>query len=110
MGIIKISHLRAEGTSAEDVRVVLGLVDFDGSIGGHAWVEVYDEGVWIPLEATSGSYYDDEKRQVVESGGLPFTYFKFFPYPVVDKWVYYNDQFFYEIETREGNYPTSWVR
>lgn len=104
------SLLRAEGIAPENVRVVLGLVDFDGSIGGHAWVEVYEEGVWVALEATSGPYYDDEKRQLVGSGGLPYTYFKFFPYPVLEKWVYYNDQYFYDIETRKGNPPSSWRR
>jgi len=104
------SLLRAEGVAAENVRVVLGLVDFDGGIGGHAWVEVYDDGVWIALEATSGPYYDDERKQLVESGGLPYTYFKFFPYPVLEKWVYYNDLYFYDIETRKGNPPSSWRR
>lgn len=104
------SLLRAEGIAPENVRVVLGEVDFDGSIGGHAWVEVYDDGVWVPLEPTSGPYYDDEKKQFVESSGLPFTYFKFFPYPVLEKWVYYNDQYFYDIETKKGNPPTSWMR
>jgi len=104
------SLLRAEGIAPENVRVVLGLVDFDGSIGRHAWVEVYDDSVWIPLEATSGPYYDDEKKQLVESGGLPYTYFKFFPYPVLEKWVYYNDLYFYDVETREGNPSDSWMR
>ena len=104
------SLIRAEGIAPEDVRVVLGMVDFDGSVGGHAWVEVYDRGVWVPLEATSGPYYDDEKKQLVESEGLPFTYFKFFPYPALEKWVYYNDQYFYDVETRKGNPPTSWMR
>ena len=104
------SLLRAEGIAPENVRVVLGMVDFDGSIGGHAWAEVYEDGVWVPLEATSGPYYDDEKKQLVESGGLPYSYFKFFPYPVLDTWVYYNDQYFYDVETRKGNPPTSWMR
>jgi len=102
------SLLRAEGIAPENVRVVLGLVDFDGSIGGHAWVEVYEDGVWVALEATSGPYYDDEKRQLVGSGGLPYTYFKFFPYPVLEKWVCYNDQYFYDVETKKGNPPDSW--
>lgn len=104
------SLLRAEGIAPGNVRVVLGLVDFDGSIGGHAWVEVYEGGVWVPLEATSGPYYDDERKQLVESEGLLYTYFKFFPYPVLDTWVYYNDQYFYDIETKKGNPPASWMR
>ena len=91
------SLLRAEGVAAEKVRVVLGKVDFDGSIGGHAWVEIYDEGVWIPLEATSGPYYDDETKQLVASEGIPYAYFKFFPYPVLETWVYYNDQYFFDV-------------
>ena len=104
------SLLRAEGIAPENVRVVLGTVDFDGSIGGHAWVEVYDGGDWVPLEATSGPYYDDANRELVESGGLPYGYFKFFPYPVLEKWVYYNDQYFFDIETKKGNPPSSWMQ
>jgi hypothetical protein len=104
------SLLRAEGIASENVRVVLGKVDFDGEIGGHAWVEVYEEGVWIPLEATSGPYWDDDKKQLVESDGLPYTYFKFFPYPVLERWVYYSDHYFFDVRTKKGNPPTSWKR
>ena len=71
------SILRARGVKAEDVRVVLGKVNFEGSIGGHAWVEVFEDGMWIPLEATSGDYWDDER--VVESEGLPFCLFQILP-------------------------------
>lgn len=104
------SLLRAEGVAPENVRVVLGKVDFDGSIGGHAWVEIYEDDVWIPLEATSGPYYDDEKKQLIESESFPYTYFKFFPYPVLEVWVYYNDQYFFDVKSKKGNPPTSWKR
>lgn len=103
-----VSLLRAEGVSAENVRVVLGEVDFAGNVGGHAWVEVYEDGVWTPLEATSGSYYDDEEEQLIESEGLPYAYFKFFPYPVLETWAYYNDQYFFDVRTQKGNPPSSW--
>jgi len=57
-----VSLLRAEGVEAEDVRVVLGLVNFGGDEGGHAWVEVYENDKWLALEATSGPYYDDDSQ------------------------------------------------
>jgi len=64
--------------------------------------------MWIPLEATSGDYWDDERGMLVESEGLPFAYFKFFPYPVIERWVYYNDKYFFDLRTKEGNPPDSW--
>ena len=45
---------------------------------------------------------------LVESDGLPFAYFKFFPYPVIERWVYYNDKYFFDLRTKEGNPPDSW--
>lgn len=56
-----VSLLRAMGISAKNVRVVVGKVNFDGEIGGHAWVEIYENGKWFSLEATSGPYWDDEE-------------------------------------------------
>lgn len=102
------SLLRAGGVSAENVRVVLGDVDFEGVIGGHAWVQVFEDGVWVDLDPTSGPYWDDEKSRLVQSTGLSFDYFKFFPFPVLDTWVYYNDVYFYDFETKEGNAPALW--
>lgn len=59
-----VSLLRASGVSADNVRVVTGKVNFGGSIGGHAWVEMYDQNLqgWFALEATSGPGYDSESK------------------------------------------------
>jgi len=35
------SAIRADGQSAANVRTVLGLVNFNGQVGGYAWVEIY---------------------------------------------------------------------
>ena len=90
------SILRARGVKAEDVRVVLGKVNFEGSIRacmGRSFRR------W---------YVDDERGMLVESEGLPFADFKFFPYPVIERWVYYNDRYFFDLRTKEGNPPDSW--
>lgn len=49
------SLLIASGEYNESsVRVALGYVNFDGVTGGHAWVEVYEDGACFPLDATMG--------------------------------------------------------
>lgn len=89
-----VSILRASGVSAEDVRVVLGKVDFDGSIGGHAWVQIKIGGQWTALDATGGPYYDEESEEVVFRGGVNYDYWTYHTYPEVEVWCYYNDVYF----------------
>ncbi len=89
-----VSLLRASSVAAEDVRVVLGKVDFDGSIGGHAWVEIKEDGRWMVLDATCGPYYDEESEEVVSRGGVNYGYWKYHSYPEVEVWCYYNDVYF----------------
>lgn len=103
-----VSLMRASGVPAEQVRVVLGKVKFEEQIGGHSWVQIFKDGVWVDLDPTSGPYWDEEKQILVPAEGLPWYYFKFFPFPVIETWVYYNDVYFYDLETREGNKPVSW--
>jgi len=100
------SALRAEGQAVENVRTVLGLVNFNGQTGGHAWVEVYQDNHWIPLDATSGPYYDN--GQLVESTALPYDYFATHEFPVVERWYYYNDQYFTDVAANSGNAPSNW--
>ncbi len=102
------SLLRAEGVPPEEVRVVLGKVDFDGEVGGHAWIEVLEDGKWLPLDPTSGPYWDDSRQKLVSSGGLKYTYFKFFPFPSLEIWTYYNDFYFWNLQKKQGNAPASW--
>jgi hypothetical protein len=89
-----VSLLRASGVAAEDVRVVLGKVDFDGSIGGHAWVEIKEDGRWMVIDATCGSYYDEESDELVSRDGVNYGYWKYHTYPEVEVWCYYNDVYF----------------
>jgi len=89
-----VSMFRASGVPAEDVRVVLGKVNFSGEAGGHAWVEVKEGGKWQVLEATSGPFYDEERGEEVTRNGVSYDYWKYHEYPVVEVWAYYNDRYF----------------
>lgn len=89
-----VSMLRASGVPAEDVRVVLGKVNFSGEAGGHAWVELKEGGKWLVLEATSGPFYDEERAEKVNRNGVSYDYWKHHEYPVVEVWAYYNDRYF----------------
>ncbi len=106
-----VSALRAAGMPAENVRVVTGLVNFGGSTGGHAWVEIYDDelGGWFALEPTSGNYYDSSQGEFIESNGLAYNYFKIYKYPSIQIWNYFNDQYFYDLGLEEGNTPELWL-
>lgn len=96
-----VSMLRSINIPAEDVRVVLGKVDFDGEVGGHAWVEIKEDGQWMVLDATSGPYYNESTGQKVKRTGLPYDYWKYHQYPVVEIWSYYNDIYFSEDTDKE---------
>lgn len=89
-----VSMLRASGVPAEDVRVVLGKVNFGGEVGGHAWVELKEDGKWLVLDATSGSFYDEENGKKVNRNGVSYNYWKYHEYPVEEVWAYYNDKYF----------------
>ncbi|MFW6122334.1 MAG: transglutaminase-like domain-containing protein, partial [Petrotogales bacterium] len=88
------SILRASGVSAENVRVVIGEVNFDGNSGGHAWVEIKEDGKWMVLDPTCGPFYDEENKVLKSRNGVNYYYWKYHPYPVEDIWVYYNDVYF----------------
>jgi hypothetical protein len=106
-----VSALRAAGMPAENVRVVTGKVDFGGSVGGHAWVEVFDQSTngWFQLEATSGSYYDSSSRTYQKSGGLPYTFFKTYRYPAIQIWTYFNDKYFWDNSRQQGTVANNWL-
>jgi len=79
-----VSLLQDEGISPEKVRVVLGKVKFENGEGGHAWLELWYNGEWLPLEATSGPYWDDDEAKLVTRGGTPFAYYSNHDYPVIE--------------------------
>ena len=103
-----VSLLVADGYGAEDVRVVLGLVDFDGYVGGHAWVEVQENGRWFSVEPTMGPYYDEDLGIVVDSFPVEYDYFKYHTYPAEEVWFYYNADYFLDLSDMRGNAPPSW--
>jgi len=89
-----VSILRASGVSSEDVRVVIGKVNFDGNVGGHAWVEIKEDGKWLVLDPTCGSFYDEESKALKSRSGVNYYYWKYHPYPIEEIWAYYNDMYF----------------
>lgn len=107
-----VSALRAAGIKPENVRVVTGKVNFGGTIGGHAWVEVFDESkvMWFQLEATSGDYYDSATKTLNQSAGLPYDYFKTYEYPSIQIWTYFNDKYFWDNARQEGVAPENWLK
>jgi len=103
-----VSLIRAIGTPAEYVRVAIGKVKFGDEEGGHAWAEIYIENTWMALESTSGPYWDDDNHRLVERNGLPYDYFGSYEYPSIEVWAYFNDAYFYNPWTGEGNAPSHW--
>jgi predicted transglutaminase-like cysteine proteinase len=102
------SVLIAEGYDESNVRVVIGLVNFEGDIGGHAWVQVYEDGRWFDVEPTAGATYTSETGLTETSGNIPYTYFKYHTFPSVEIWAYYNNEYFWNELTDAGNAPPSW--
>jgi len=103
-----VSVLRAFGVPATDVRVVVGEISMEGETGGHAWVEILEEGQWLQLEATSGPYWDDETGKYVNRRGGGFLYYMTHPYPVVEVWGYFNEAYYYNPANGMGNAPHGW--
>lgn len=102
------SLLIAEGYDETNIRVVIGLVDFEGEIGGHAWVQIYENGRWFDIEPTAGATYTSESGLTETSGMIPYTYFKYHTFPSVEIWAYYNNEYFWNELTNAGNAPPSW--
>ena len=106
-----VSLLESLGTSKTDVRVVVGEVNFSGEIGGHAWVQIYQNNQWFELDATSGPFWDDEDEKLVSNSGFPFNYFKTHPYPVLEYWAFFNDRYYYNPhnQKKSPDLPTHWA-
>ena len=106
-----VSILEAIGISKTNVRVVVGEVNFQGEIGGHAWVQIYQNNEWMELEATSGPFYDDEEQELVENNGFDYSYFKAHPYPVEEYWAFFNDRYYYNPHNnlKSPDLPSHWL-
>ena len=94
------------------VRVAVGEVNFGETSGGHAWVEVYEDGAWFPLDATGGPYYDDESSELlsVDVSEIDYEEYRDSSYPVVEVWYYYNNEYFVDLGTQSGDAPISWQK
>ncbi len=79
--ILLCSLIRAKGTPAEEVRVVAGLVPSDGEPVGHAWVELWYQGTWLPLEAAT-------RRRLPPP---PFEYYLTHTHPEYERLYWFND-------------------
>ncbi|MHC1753857.1 MAG: transglutaminase-like domain-containing protein [Methanosarcina sp.] len=102
--------IASEEYNESTVRVAVGKVDFGDISGGHAWVEVYENGEWFPLDPTDGPYYDDENSELMSADASEIDYDKYSNniYPAVEIWYYYNNEYFIDLGTQIGNAPVSW--
>lgn len=100
-----VAMARQLGIPAEEVRVSTGYVEINGEKFGHAWVQLYEDGVWMNVEPTSGNYVEDGKLYTSEPLGL--YYFEDKTYPVIETWSYFNDEYYIDDDTK--NAPTNWV-
>jgi hypothetical protein len=103
-----VSLIRAEGVRPEEVRVVLGEVEFNNVKMGHAWVELLTGGHWLALDPNWGPYWDEEAEKLVKRRGFPFDYYASHTYPVIQVWTYYNDTYYLEPKYGSGLAPASW--
>ena len=95
----------------ETLRVVMGQVTSSNINGGHAWVEVYEDGEWFPVDATIGPHYDDDLEEVVYPDNyedIDFDYFRDENYSVVDLWYYYNNEYIIDVSSGTGDAPDYW--
>ena len=103
-----VSLFRAWGVPAADIRVVLGSINQVDPRKGHAWVEIFIDGQWLPLDPNNGPYWDDARERLIERKTIPFDYYINHEYPVVAVHFYYNDIYYLDLEDDSGNAPVSW--
>jgi len=104
-----VSLIRAITVDPQNVRVALGEVQLGNGTEGHAWVEVLIDDDWLVLEPTSGPYWDDMAEKLVSREGVSFKYYRNYPYPVTQVWIYFNDVYYFNFKSESGNAPTSWL-
>lgn len=95
----------------ESLRVVMGQVTSSNNNSGHAWIEVYEDGEWFPVDATVGPYYDDDLGEVIYPDNyedIDFDYFRDEKYSVLYLWYYYNNKYSIDVSSGTGNAPDNW--
>lgn len=103
-----VSLIRAIGIPSEEVRVVIGKVNFNKSETGHAWVEMLIDGRWQALDPNWGPYWDEKEEKLVRRQGMSFDHYSENMYPVIQTWAYYNDLYYYVPGTDNEDAPSSW--
>ncbi len=104
--------IASEEYNESTVRVAVGKVDFGNVSGGHAWVEVYEDGGWFPLDPTDGPYYDDDSCELVSADTSEIDYDRYLSsaYPAVEVWYYYNNEYFVDTGKQIGDAPVYWYK
>lgn len=93
------------------VRVAIGERKFSGIDSGHAWVEVYEDGKWFPVDAVVGPRYDANTSEIVYPDNyedIDFYYYQEEDYYIVDVWCYYNNRYFISTGSIIGELPDNW--
>ncbi|WP_406670420.1 transglutaminase-like domain-containing protein [Methanolobus sp. ZRKC4] len=93
------------------VRVAIGEREFSTSTGGHAWVEVYEDGGWFPVDAVVGPYYDDDTSEIVYPDNyedIDFYYYLDENYSAIEVWYYYNNEYFIDVDSGTVDAPDNW--
>ncbi|WP_255334496.1 transglutaminase-like domain-containing protein [Methanosarcina sp. KYL-1] len=104
--------IASEEYDESTVRVAVGEADFGEVSGGHAWVEVCEDGIWFPLDPTGGPYYDEENSELVpvDTSKIAYEEYRDSSYPAVEVWYYYNNEYFLDLGARSGDAPVSWQK
>jgi hypothetical protein len=106
------SLLIGSGEYDEDtLRVVMGQVTGSNIDGGHAWIEVYEDGEWFPVDATVGPHYDENLEKVIYPDNyedVDFDYFRDENYSVIEIWYYYNNKYIINVSSCAGDAPDNW--
>jgi transglutaminase-like putative cysteine protease len=79
--ILLCSLIRAVGIPASEVRVVAGTIPSDGDNVGHAWVELWYGGQWLPLEPSTRGHQTP-----------PFDYYLTHEHVEVQRYYWFNDE------------------
>ena len=99
------SILIAQG---EEARVCIGEVDSGNGSGGHAWVEIWEDGKWLQLELASSKEYNEETKKIETLYVFPYDMFKEEIYPVIEYWACYNDRYYIDFIEKKSNAPATW--
>ena len=109
-----VTLLRAQGLSPEDVRVGVGQVIIDDPetdnalVALHCWAEYRSEGTWVALDPSLATFWDVQRGALSHHDAKSVEYYENVPYPVVELWAYFNDQYYFCALNGYGTAPVQW--